>query len=768
MEPTLNPGARPRRLIGAVLVVVVLAAVAVVAAVVGTPEPAQASGLERFASCAELRQWGASSSTGFTTVDSMTAAEDVAATTVAPQSSSDGAAFDTVGAPIATSAEEEVAASTGSGAAADRDATNVVVEGVDELDLVERVDGDVWLATSEARLVLVDLGAEAVLAGRDVAWDAQVTYDPDAGIAWVIGSAADASGVVVERVAVGDGLDDAGRWTVPGMLVDARRVGGELHLVATDGFMGIAEDAVPFAGGPVPCDQVLHPAGPSDPTATLLVTLPATGELAPLRSAEVVGSGQLVHVTDDAAYLATPQWAEDGTPSTTLHRFDLASLTHTGSGTVPGTLLNDFAMSEYDGHLRVAVTLDGGVNVGFGGGPIPIDGPAVVVDDVAPGSDGDGTTSAGASDGSAGFDAVTSSDEPVSSEEPVADEPSSDEPVAEEPVGEEPAVEERSVPTTAVPRSAPRTETESESEVGAPVTTVPEVTIPVEPGPDSSVPTTSVPETTVPETSVPEPAPTEPTTTLPPETILPAPTPSVTQVPTPTVPDPSQARNQVFVLDTSGDLDVVGQTERFGHPGETLYGIRFVDDTAYAVTFMTTDPFYVLDLADPTAPVVTGELELPGFSAYLHPVGDGLVVGFGPGAEGMPEAKLFDATDPAAPTLVGTVALGGETPVTYDHHAFVDLGDGRFAVPVTSWGFGPAADIAVDCPPNAECVMPPTEATNQVLVLEVRGGQLREVERIDVASSYPASRVLPLGDGGWAVLAGQELAIAGGPTLSLA
>src|SRR5690606_3410103 len=94
--------------------------------------------------------------------------------------------------------------------------------------------------------------------------------------------------------------------------------------------------------------------------------------------------------------------------------------------------------------------------------------------------------------------------------------------------------------------------------------------------------------------------------------------------------DRAPARNEVVVLDTDGTLDVVGRTPRFGHPGEALHGIRFAGTTAYAVTFLQTDPFYVLDLRDPRSPRVTGEVELPGFSSYLHPVGEGLVAGFGP------------------------------------------------------------------------------------------------------------------------------------------
>jgi uncharacterized secreted protein with C-terminal beta-propeller domain len=740
MDTALAPADRPRRTLAIGLAVALVAGIVTVAAVVGTPDQAEAAGLAPFTSCAELEAWGEEAmGRGVTTADGGAmelagdaVAEGASATTMAPAADSIDAGA------TATSSDETTSARAEGAGAADGDTTNVVVEGVDELDLVERVEGDRWLATSGARLVLVDLAAGEVLAGRDVPWDAQVTFDPDAQVAWVVATNDDGSGVAVERLVVGDQLEDAGRWTTAGTLVDARRIGDELHLVASEGFGG----GRPFAEGPVPCDQVLHPGGPSDPSATLLVTLPVAGELAPVRSTEVVGSGQLVHVTTDAAYLATPQWDDDGTTSTTIHRFDLATLDHTGSGRVAGSLLNDFSMSEHDGHLRVAITDGGG---GMIGQPVPIDGigtgavvdeePAadpVVGGDVAVSSDGsiDGSTDAvddgssePASDGSAG--AV--SDGFVGSAE-------TDGAVPPEAIAEEPAIEPApSVPTTSVIEPEP---------------TVPETTVPA---------TTLVPTTVVEPDPVPLPGPTEPLPTEP-------------SVPT-TEPDPDAARNQVVVLDTDGDLDVIGQTERFGHPGETIHGIRFVGDTAYAVTFLTTDPFYVIDVADPTAPQVVGELELPGFSAYLHPMGDGLVVGFGPDGNGMPEAKLFDATDPAAPQLVDTIALGGDTPVTYDHHAFVDQGDGRFAVPVSTWGPATAGGEIAVCEPTPDgqdrCVAPPTQLRNEVVELAVADGRLREVERTAVDLPEPAMRAIPLTDGGWAMLAGQQLVVVGGPTLPL-
>ena len=63
----------------------------------------------------------------------------------------------------------------------------------------------------------------------------------------------------------------------------------------------------------------------------------------------------------------------------------------------------------------------------------------------------------------------------------------------------------------------------------------------------------------------------------------------------------------------------VGQVGGLGK-GEALYSVRLLDDIGFAVTFRQIDPFYVLDLSDPTNPEVVGELKIPGFSTYLHPV----------------------------------------------------------------------------------------------------------------------------------------------------
>jgi hypothetical protein len=111
--------------------------------------------------------------------------------------------------------------------------------------------------------------------------------------------------------------------------------------------------------------------------------------------------------------------------------------------------------------------------------------------------------------------------------------------------------------------------------------------------------------------------------------------------------------------------------------GEQIFSVRFVGDVAYVVTFRQTDPLYTVDLSDPTRPVVAGELELLGYSAYLHPLDDGLLLGVGQDAtaEGRTtgsQVSLFDVSDIANPRKIDGVAFtGGNSEVEYDHRAFL-------------------------------------------------------------------------------------------------
>jgi len=153
-----------------------------------------------------------------------------------------------------------------------------------------------------------------------------------------------------------------------------------------------------------------------------------------------------------------------------------------------------------------------------------------------------------------------------------------------------------------------------------------------------------------------------------------------------------QSESLIFALEQRDDvLAVVGSVGDMGR-GERIYSVRYIGDRAYVVTFRQVDPLYVVDLADPTAPAVLGELKIPGYSAYLHPVGDGLLVGIGRDADDTGriqgfKASLFDVSDPTAPAEIDTWTLAdAESSVEWDHRAFLWWApENLMIVPVSSW-----------------------------------------------------------------------------------
>lgn len=135
-----------------------------------------------------------------------------------------------------------------------------------------------------------------------------------------------------------------------------------------------------------------------------------------------------------------------------------------------------------------------------------------------------------------------------------------------------------------------------------------------------------------------------------------------------------------------GQLAQIGRLGGLG-AGERIYAVRFVGDRGYLVTFRQVDPLFVVDLADPRAPRLRGTLEIPGYSAYLHPVGEHRLLGIGQDldasgrAGGQAQASLFDVSDPAAPRRVSRLVFGAGTfAAEHDPHAFLWWGPARTAV----------------------------------------------------------------------------------------
>jgi len=129
-----------------------------------------------------------------------------------------------------------------------------------------------------------------------------------------------------------------------------------------------------------------------------------------------------------------------------------------------------------------------------------------------------------------------------------------------------------------------------------------------------------------------------------------------------------------------------------GKPNEDLYGVRFFGDTLYLVTFERTDPLYVLDLTDHTNPIIAGELEVTGFSDFLHPVNDDLLLGLGQDEDGLVKLELFNVASIENPVSLSTTSIGlgsdwSHSPARYNRHAFtyqqINESTDRFSVPVS-------------------------------------------------------------------------------------
>ncbi|MFJ7731366.1 beta-propeller domain-containing protein [Lysinibacillus sp. NPDC097231] len=133
----------------------------------------------------------------------------------------------------------------------------------------------------------------------------------------------------------------------------------------------------------------------------------------------------------------------------------------------------------------------------------------------------------------------------------------------------------------------------------------------------------------------------------------------------------SISRNHLFILDKN--LKELGAVKDLA-PGEKVYSARFMGEKAYVVTFKQVDPLFVIDVANPKKPTVLGELKIPGFSNYLHPLDDTHLIGIGYDTEQRYDAyskrnftvttnmkmSLFDVSDFHNPKEQSTVKIGGK------------------------------------------------------------------------------------------------------------
>lgn len=157
--------------------------------------------------------------------------------------------------------------------------------------------------------------------------------------------------------------------------------------------------------------------------------------------------------------------------------------------------------------------------------------------------------------------------------------------------------------------------------------------------------------------------------------------------------------NNLFVLDD--DMKEIGSVTNLAS-GERIYATRFMGDKAYVVTYKTVDPLFVIDLSDPSKPSVLGELKIPGYSSYLHPLGENYLIGFGEDSveksylnwEGEQEVvayanglkmAIFDVSDYSNPKELYSIKIGNRgsySEFLYNHKALLfDENEGIFAFP---------------------------------------------------------------------------------------
>ncbi|HYU14478.1 MAG TPA: beta-propeller domain-containing protein [Candidatus Acidoferrum sp.] len=163
-------------------------------------------------------------------------------------------------------------------------------------------------------------------------------------------------------------------------------------------------------------------------------------------------------------------------------------------------------------------------------------------------------------------------------------------------------------------------------------------------------------------------------------------------------PPPPPVSHIDVLEEQGGSLATVGQLSGLA-PGESIFAARFLPDEAFLVTYRYVDPLITVDLSDPRQPAVLGELEVPGFSTYLHPIaGDRLLsIGVGGdenGADWNTQVSLFDVSDRAHPALVDADELVSEgygwSEAMYEHKAFQYFAPEKLlAVPLSSWTYSP-------------------------------------------------------------------------------
>jgi uncharacterized secreted protein with C-terminal beta-propeller domain len=196
-----------------------------------------------------------------------------------------------------------------------------------------------------------------------------------------------------------------------------------------------------------------------------------------------------------------------------------------------------------------------------------------------------------------------------------------------------------------------------------------------------------------------------------------------------------------------GELRQLGQVGGLGRQdNESIRAVRFIEERGYVVTFRQTDPLYVLDLRNAAEPKVAGELKIPGYSGYLHPIGENMLLGVGQsgadfdnrpsqpvraGQVGV-QFSLFDISDPASPRRIDTQTYGGGAAAAeFDPKAFL---------------YWQPRNLIL-APTNLHGDYKGKRAFSGLLLLQANEDGLKELGRLATTEAYgTAARSLVIGD----------------------
>ena len=205
--------------------------------------------------------------------------------------------------------------------------------------------------------------------------------------------------------------------------------------------------------------------------------------------------------------------------------------------------------------------------------------------------------------------------------------------------------------------------------------------------------------------------------------------------------------NNLFVLDEN--LSVIGSVKDFA-ADESIRAVRYVDDTAYVITYEQTDPLFVIDLSDPTAPAILGEVKISGFSTMLVPIDENTVLGLGyytqeedytdlEVQEGL-KLALFDVSDKAHPQVLDSLSfVEYDSPVQYDPKALVyNRSRNDFVIPLNYHHYG-YYDYDKDVYHDDDC-------HGGMLNFKVEDGKLKVTDRYQADYTYDVERCVYVGD----------------------